>query len=167
MKGFDFSLAAKFQGNMNEDTLCELSNALFEIGANDCTVSASGSDVRIEFDREADSYGEAVQSAIQQVNQVSGLIVLRVTNNESHHAISQLKELEPSEYLTDQQTIQAYIDEAASTGEPEIIAEALATAAKAKGMDNTLQPPNDPSLSSLISLANVLDVSIKLGINGE
>lgn len=80
---------------------------------------------------------------------------------------TQLKELEPSEYLTDQQTIQAYIDEAASTGEPEIIAEALAIAAKAKGMDNTLQPPNDPSLSSLISLANVLGVSIKLGINGE
>ncbi|HHX8570965.1 TPA: hypothetical protein ACVO0S_004236 [Vibrio alginolyticus] len=80
---------------------------------------------------------------------------------------TQLRELEPSEYLTDQQTIQTYLDEAASTGEPELIAEALATIAKAKGMDNTLQPPNDPSLSSLISLANVLDVSIKLGINGE
>lgn len=167
MKGFDFSLAAKFQGNMSADTLCVLSNALFEVGANDCTISASGSDVRIEFDRDADSYGEAVQSAIQQVNQVSGLIVLSVTNNESDHATSQLKELEPSEYLTDQQTIQAYLDEAASTGEPELIAEALATIAKAKGMDNTLQPPNDPSLSSLISLANVLGVSIKLGINGE
>ncbi|EPA0547478.1 helix-turn-helix domain-containing transcriptional regulator [Vibrio diabolicus] len=81
--------------------------------------------------------------------------------------IRTIKEFEPSDYLTDQQTIQAYLDEAASTGEPEIIAEALATIAKAKGMDNTLQPPNDPSLSSLISLANVLGVSIKLGINGE
>ncbi|EPE2697231.1 DNA-binding protein [Vibrio alginolyticus] len=167
MKEFDFALVAKFQGELNADMLCALSNALFEAGANDCTVSASGSDVRIEFDREADSYGEAVQIAIQQVNQVSGLIVLRVTNNESDHAISQLKEFEPSDYLTDQQTTQAYLDEAASTGEPELIAEALATIAKAKGMDNTLQPSNNPSLSSLISLANVLGVSVKLGINGE
>ncbi|ODW08925.1 hypothetical protein [Vibrio parahaemolyticus] len=79
----------------------------------------------------------------------------------------QLKEFDASDYLTDQQAIQAYLDEAASTGEPAIIAEALAAIAKAKSMDNTLQPPNDPSLSSLISLANVLGVSIKLGINGE
>ncbi|NMV22055.1 hypothetical protein HKB23_06505, partial [Vibrio parahaemolyticus] len=56
--------------------------ALFEVGANDCTVSASGSDIRIEFDREADSYGAAVQSAIQQANQVSGLIILNVTNSQ-------------------------------------------------------------------------------------
>ncbi|HHX8570964.1 TPA: hypothetical protein ACVO0S_004235 [Vibrio alginolyticus] len=84
MKEFDFALLAKFQGDMNADTLCELSNALFEVGANDCTVSASGSDIRIEFDREADSYGAAVQSAIQQANQVSGLIILNVAtaNNE-------------------------------------------------------------------------------------
>ncbi|HHX8642041.1 TPA: hypothetical protein ACVO4S_004208 [Vibrio diabolicus] len=81
--------------------------------------------------------------------------------------IKAIKEFEPSDYLTDQQAIQAYLDEAASTGEPAIIAEALAAIAKAKSMDNTLQPPNDPSLSSLISLANVLGVSIKLGINGE
>ncbi|HHF2940558.1 TPA: DNA-binding protein [Vibrio diabolicus] len=80
---------------------------------------------------------------------------------------TQLKEFDASDYLTDQQTIQAYLDEAASTGEPAIIADAFATIAKVKGMDNTLQPPNDPSLSSLISLANVLGVSIKLGINGE
>ncbi|HHC6465489.1 TPA: hypothetical protein ACN36C_004198 [Vibrio parahaemolyticus] len=33
---------------------------------------------------------------------------------------TQLKEFDASDYLTDQQTIQAYIDEAASTGEPEI-----------------------------------------------
>lgn len=155
---------AKFQGELNADMLCELSNALFEAGANDCTVSASGSDVRIEFDRKADSYGEAVQIAIQQVNQVSGLIVLRVANSPM---TTQLKEFDASDYLTDQQTIQAYLDEAASTGEPELIAEALATIAKAKGMDNTLQPSNNPSLSSLISLANVLGVSVKLGINGE
>ncbi|HGF5035655.1 TPA: hypothetical protein ACF335_003834 [Vibrio parahaemolyticus] len=80
---------------------------------------------------------------------------------------TQLKEFVASDYLTDQQTIQAYIDEAASTGEPTIIADALAAIAKAKSMDNTLQPPNDPSLYSLISLANVLGVSIKLGINGK
>ncbi|EOX4839043.1 DNA-binding protein [Vibrio alginolyticus] len=164
MKEFDFALVAKFQGELNADMLCELSNALFEAGANDCTVSASGSDVRIEFDRKADSYGEAVQIAIQQVNQVSGLIVLRVANSPM---TTQLKEFDASDYLTDQQTIQAYLDEAASTGEPELIAEALATIAKAKGMDNTLQPSNNPSLSSLISLANVLGVSVKLGINGE
>lgn len=160
MKEFDFALMARFQSDMNADTLCELSNALVGVGANDCTVSASGSDIRINFDREADSYGEAVQTAIQQVNQVSGLIV-----KESDHVTSQLKELEPSEYLTNQQTIQAYIDEAASTGEPEIIAEALATVAKAKGMDNTLHPRDNPSLSSLIGLANVLGISVRLGIN--
>lgn len=90
-----------------------------------------------------------------------------IANNEVDLMTTQLKEFDASDYLTDQQTIQAYLDEAASTGEPEIIADALAAIAKAKGMDNTLQPPNDPSLSSLISLANVLGVSIKLGINGE
>ncbi|EGQ7681812.1 hypothetical protein ABXZ74_003965 [Vibrio parahaemolyticus] len=82
MKEFDFALVAKFQGDMNADTLCELSNALFEVGANDCTVSASGSNIRIEFDREAESYDQAVQSAIQQVNQVSGLTALSVANSQ-------------------------------------------------------------------------------------
>ncbi|ELA8113381.1 hypothetical protein RGL42_004996, partial [Vibrio parahaemolyticus] len=53
MKEFDFALVAKFQGDLNAHTLCELSNALFEAGAIDCTVSASGSDIRIESDREA------------------------------------------------------------------------------------------------------------------
>ncbi|EID7761487.1 hypothetical protein AB0485_004023 [Vibrio parahaemolyticus] len=82
MKEYDFALVAKFQGNMNADTLCELSNALFEAGANDCTVSASGSDIRIEYNREAESYGQAVQSAMQQANQVSGLTVLSVANSQ-------------------------------------------------------------------------------------
>ncbi|WP_155604282.1 hypothetical protein [Vibrio alginolyticus] len=43
---------------------------------------ASGSDIRIEFDREADSYSEAVQSAMQQANQVSGLTALSVANSQ-------------------------------------------------------------------------------------
>ncbi|HHK8512034.1 TPA: hypothetical protein ACQYC6_004082 [Vibrio parahaemolyticus] len=81
MKEFDFALVAKFQGKLNTDTLCELSNALFEAGANDCTVSASGSDIRIEFDREADSYEDAVKRAMQQANQVSGLTTLSVANS--------------------------------------------------------------------------------------
>lgn len=73
MKEFDFALVAKFQGDMNADTLCELSNALFEVGANDCTVLASGSDIRIEFDREADSYSEAVQSAMRKLIRLAAL----------------------------------------------------------------------------------------------
>ncbi|HBC3820672.1 TPA: hypothetical protein KD868_003669 [Vibrio parahaemolyticus] len=81
MKEFDFALVAKFQGKLNTDTLCELSNALFEVGAHDCTVSASGSDIRIEFDREADSYEDAVKRAMQQANQVSGLTTLSVANS--------------------------------------------------------------------------------------
>ncbi|WP_407327462.1 hypothetical protein ACEUKD_23720 (plasmid) [Vibrio diabolicus] len=79
---FDFALVAKSQGELNADMLCELSNALFEVGANDCTVSASGSDIRIEFDREADSYEDAVKSAMQQANQVSGLTALSVANSQ-------------------------------------------------------------------------------------
>ncbi|HHF2882503.1 TPA: DNA-binding protein [Vibrio diabolicus] len=103
MKDYDFSIVAKFQDNMNADSLCKPSNAI--------------------------------------------------------------KEFNPSDYLTDQQTIQAYIDEAASTGEPAIIADALAIVSQVKGMDNTLHPRDNPSLSSLIGLANVLGISVRLGIN--
>ncbi|HBC3820649.1 TPA: DNA-binding protein [Vibrio parahaemolyticus] len=68
-------------------------------------------------------------------------------------------------YLNNQQDMQAYVDAASRTGEPAIIADALAVVAKAKGMANTLQPPHNPSLSSLIALANVLGVAVQLGIN--
>ncbi|HAS6504313.1 helix-turn-helix domain-containing transcriptional regulator [Vibrio parahaemolyticus] len=78
---------------------------------------------------------------------------------------TQFEEFEPSAYLTNKQSIQAYIDEAANTGEPAIIADALAVIAKQKGIENTLHSPDNPSLSSFIALANLLGVSAKLGIN--
>ncbi|EGQ8449738.1 TPA: DNA-binding protein [Vibrio alginolyticus] len=78
---------------------------------------------------------------------------------------TQLEEFEPSACLDNKQSIQAYIDEAANTGEPAIIADALAAVAKQKGIENTLHPPDNPSLSSFIALANLLGVSVKLGIN--
>ncbi|MCS0046783.1 hypothetical protein [Vibrio antiquarius] len=50
---------------------------------------------------------------------------------------TQLEEFEPSACLDKKQSIQAYIDEAANTGEPAIIADALADVAKQKGIENT------------------------------
>ena len=60
-----------------DDVTEEHSNALFEAGLDDGTISACERRWRIDISREADSLEDAIRSAIGQVNSV-GLTVARV-----------------------------------------------------------------------------------------
>lgn len=63
---------------VTEGTICTIADNLFEAGAEDATVSSKGNVLVVDFDREADSYEEAVVSAIKEVNSVDGLTVKSV-----------------------------------------------------------------------------------------
>jgi hypothetical protein len=54
-----------------------LADALFEAGCDDCTPSSVGPIVTLAFDREAGSLGEAIGSAVADVEQ-AGLAVARI-----------------------------------------------------------------------------------------
>jgi len=53
-------------------------NALFEAGCDDATVGRTDGVQYIEFDREAESFSQAVFSAAQDVEKVEGLQITRV-----------------------------------------------------------------------------------------
>ena len=54
-----------------------LIDALFEAGCDDATVGRTGGVQYIDFDREAESLGEAINSAVRDVEQVEGVRVTR------------------------------------------------------------------------------------------
>ncbi|MDF9399088.1 hypothetical protein [Vibrio sp. 1180_3] len=78
MKEYDFALVASYDKNINDDVFLELTNSIYESGADDSTVMNKGNTVLIEFNREAVSYEQAVISAIKDVNKVVGLTVKSV-----------------------------------------------------------------------------------------
>lgn len=73
MKTHDFALVAISLKELDADCVCDLANQLFEVGVEDCTVGSSGKNIILEFDREADSYQDAVLSAIQEVKTIRGI----------------------------------------------------------------------------------------------
>ena len=54
-----------------------LIDALFEAGCDDATVGRTDGVQYIDFDREAESLGEAINSAVRDVEQVEGVRVTR------------------------------------------------------------------------------------------
>lgn len=54
-----------------------LIDALFEAGCDDATVGRTDGVQYIDFDREAESLGEAINSAVRDVEQVKGVRVTR------------------------------------------------------------------------------------------
>jgi hypothetical protein len=80
MREYDFALVATFGEKYAKcvDEVCEIADTLYELGADDCTVSATGRSLILSFDREANNYEEAVLSAIKQVNKIEGVTVKSV-----------------------------------------------------------------------------------------
>jgi len=75
MKNYTFTLIATSEKKLDADEVCNVADCLYDAGAEDCTVSASGSALVIDVDRESLSYRDAVLSAIKQVRSISGLTV--------------------------------------------------------------------------------------------
>ncbi len=78
MKEYDFALIATSEKNVDAELIIQIANHLFDVGADDCTVSSSGNALVIEFDRESESYKDAVISAIKQVQSINGFTVKSV-----------------------------------------------------------------------------------------
>lgn len=78
MTEYDFALVACYVKDIDEDNFLQLADAIYEVGCDDSTVMHKGNTLIIEFNREADSYEEAVISAIKSLNQIEGLTVKSV-----------------------------------------------------------------------------------------
>lgn len=76
MQGFTFTLMVEGP-DLQAD---ELVDALYEAGCDDALVGRSGGVQFLDFDREADSIGEAVLSAVADVKSVEGLMVTRLAD---------------------------------------------------------------------------------------
>ncbi|MBT0725690.1 DNA-binding protein [Rosenbergiella sp. S61] len=82
MKEYDFSIVAHSSRDLDADLVTEIANKLYDLGADDCTVSSQNNAVIVSFDREAHSYSEAVMSAIKQLKQFNFLTVKSVDAGE-------------------------------------------------------------------------------------
>ena len=71
----DHQFTLVLQGNLNHDQTLD---ALFEAGCNDATFGTVDQVGYAEFVREASSFGEAVRSAIEDVESVPGIKVQRI-----------------------------------------------------------------------------------------
>ncbi len=72
------SFTLNVQGELGD----EETDALFEAGADDSTISGNRRYWQLHFDRERDSFARAVYSAVQEVETVSGLTVVSIENDE-------------------------------------------------------------------------------------
>ncbi|CAH0543126.1 helix-turn-helix transcriptional regulator [Vibrio marisflavi] len=78
MKEFEFALVASSLENITVENGHIVSDAIYEAGADDCTVTSKGNTLIIDFIRESDNYETAVLSAIAQVSQVETLTIKSV-----------------------------------------------------------------------------------------
>ena len=78
---YDFTVVATSAIDIDKKNICELADKLFDAGAEDCTLSSRGNTLTIEFDRKAESYEQAVMSAIKQIGLIDTLTVISVTPN--------------------------------------------------------------------------------------
>lgn len=83
MKTFEFRVIvggpAVEHAIADEDAFDALSVRLYEAGCDDGTFGVSGGEASIDFDREAESLGHAVLSAVDDLRSVQGVRVERVT----------------------------------------------------------------------------------------
>ena len=61
-------------------------DALFEAGCADATVGRTGGIQYLDFDREAPTRAEAIQSALTDIKRVDGVHVVRIATAEPHPA---------------------------------------------------------------------------------
>lgn len=73
MKEYDFTVVAHSPRDLNGDAVCDIAEALFGAGAEDCTVASKGNQVFISFDRQEKSYSQAVISALAQIRRSTHL----------------------------------------------------------------------------------------------
>jgi hypothetical protein len=73
MEEFEFMLAVEGDPNTDENL-----NALFEAGCDDATFGSVDGAAYADFTREADSFEQAVLSAIEQIESVGNLRVIRI-----------------------------------------------------------------------------------------
>ena len=76
MQAFTFTLMVEGPDLQTD----ELVDALYEAGCDDALVGRSDGVQFLDFDREADSVGEAVLSAVADVESVEGLSVSRIAD---------------------------------------------------------------------------------------
>ncbi|UTM60452.1 hypothetical protein L4174_024010 (plasmid) [Photobacterium sp. CCB-ST2H9] len=77
-KTYEFSLTTSLTGIDTDEKIINVSNALFEAGCDDGSPSFYGDALYISFYREAESYEQAVISAIKDAEKVEGIKVLSV-----------------------------------------------------------------------------------------
>ena len=82
MKEYDFSIVAHSSRDLDADLVIEVANKLYDLGADDCTVSSQNNAVIVSFDREAISYKDAVMSAIKQMKTLTYLTIKSVDAGE-------------------------------------------------------------------------------------
>jgi len=82
MKYYNFSLITNKSTIKTDDDLFDISDELFEAGCDDGTPCVYGNSLYLEFDRESESYEQAVISAIKDVESVQDIQVLSVDAGE-------------------------------------------------------------------------------------
>lgn len=79
MKTFNFNIVVGGFIRTDEDLfLFNVSDALYDAGCDDSHPSMYNGTLYITFTREAESYEQAVTSAIQQIESIQGLVCLSV-----------------------------------------------------------------------------------------
>ncbi|EPB6719836.1 helix-turn-helix transcriptional regulator [Vibrio fluvialis] len=78
MKTYHFLLVTSKSGVTSDNELFDLSDDLYEAGCDDATIATYNGTIYLSFYRESESYGEAVLSAIQDVEKVNQIQVVSV-----------------------------------------------------------------------------------------
>jgi len=71
---FRLILSGAFRGQLSDEELLDATDALGEAGCDDCSISAHGAGLELEFDRVHQSLQEAIASAIHDVER-AGYVV--------------------------------------------------------------------------------------------
>ncbi len=74
---FRLILSGPFTGQLSDEELLDATDALGAAGCDDCSISAHGGGLELEFDRVHQSLEEAIASAIHDVER-AGYVVERI-----------------------------------------------------------------------------------------
>jgi hypothetical protein len=82
MKNYNFYLVTDKNGIVSDEDLFDISDELYEAGCDDGTPAVYGETLYIEFDREAESFEQAIMSAIKNVESINNIKVISVDAGE-------------------------------------------------------------------------------------
>lgn len=82
MRHYHFHLITNKTDVLTDEQLFELSDLLYEAGCDDGTVAVMNGTLYVSFDRESDSYEDAVISALNDVEKIDSLRVVSVDAGE-------------------------------------------------------------------------------------